>query len=456
MGSNQGDIKSVYDIGEKIGTGGYGTVFQAIHKGSNEKRAIKKIMKSRIRNPERLTTEIEVMKLADNPYIAKLFEVWEDSRFIYLVMEYCLGGDLWSYIKKKGSLSEKEAANIFHDLLSGINYLHGNNIAHRDLKPENLLFVDENLSDSFLKICDFGISKLCSSSTPKMLSRVGTPLYIAPEVLNGTGYSFACDIWSCGVILYVFLSGTPPFFAASEGKIMEKIRNGTYDFKKSIWASISDSAKDLIKNMLIVNPQDRLTVEQALNHPWILNNQLLSDSPLPIDIHYLEEYTTGTRLRKAILLCVASQCSDQDIKNLRDIFVRLDTNNDGTLSFAELQAGISKLSTVDVQIETLLKEMDINNSGRVDYTEFLASTIEENIYLQEERLNNSFKIFDADNNGKISAVELRELLGKEGFSHQPEFWENLIHESDRNNDGEIDFSEFLELMRSGPMNNLLD
>ena len=195
VGANQGDIKTAYDLGKMLGDGAYGQVFLATHLITNQVRAIKKIPKNRIKHPERLQTEIDVMKVADHPYIVKLFDVWEDDRYIYLVMECCNGGELFNHIIKKKRLSEREAAGLFHQLLTAVNYLHQNNIVHRDLKPENLLFSSTPCESSPLKLCDFGLAKLCVNTSEKsMMSKIGTPFYIAPEILNGTGYDFSCDI----------------------------------------------------------------------------------------------------------------------------------------------------------------------------------------------------------------------------------------------------------------------
>lgn len=446
VGASQGDIRTEYDLGKMLGDGAYGQVYLGTHKTSNQVRAIKKIPKNRIKHPERLETEINVMKISDHPYIVKLYDVWEDERYIYLVMECCNGGELFNHIIKKKRLSEREAAGLFHQLLTALNYLHQNNVVHRDLKPENLLFASEPCETSPLKLCDFGLAKLCQNPTKVMTSKIGTPFYIAPEVIAGTAYGFSCDVWSCGVILYILLSGYPPFFGNTESRIFEKIRTGAYDFKRPEWNSVSESAKDFIRNLLVVNADNRFTLAQALSHPWIAANETLSDVPLSIDIENLTEFTNSTRLRKVILLCIASQCSDRDIQNLREIFISMDTNGDGTLSFPELQSGIARIPTLNISIENLMREMDIDRSGRIDYSEFLASTMDKNIYMQEERLYSAFKIFDKDGSGKISSNELREILGKEGFSRREEFWSDLIQESDTNKDGEIDFKEFLGLM----------
>jgi calcium-dependent protein kinase len=454
IGNNNGDIKAAYNFGKMLGDGAYGQVFSATHIITNQTRAIKKISKSRIKHPDRLQTEINVMKLSDHPYIVKLYEVWEDERYIYLVMEFCTGGELFNHIISKKRLTEKEAAGLFHQLLAALNYLHQHEIVHRDLKPENLIFSGDPESGSPLKLCDFGLSKFCTSPSAKMMSKIGTPFYIAPEVLSNAGYSFSCDIWSCGVILYILLSGYPPFFGNTETRIFEKVRAGTYDFNRPEWSSVSESAKDLIRNLLVVDVNHRISLQQALAHPWITANETVPETVLSINIESLQDYSKGNKLRKVFLLCIANQCSDADIKNLRDVFIKLDVNGDGTLSLLELQQGISLIPGLDLRLENIMNEIDIDRSGRIDYTEFLASTLDKNLYLQEERLYSAFKLFDKDNSGKISATELKQVLDKEGFHHNDEFWANLIQESDINQDGEIDFNEFLELMNNKKLQDL--
>jgi len=446
VGASHGDIKTEYEFGKMLGDGAYGQVFLATHKVTNQVRAIKKIPKNRIKHPDRMETEINVMKVADHPYIVKLYEVWEDDRYIFLVLENCTGGELFNHIVKKKRLSEREAASIFQQLLTAINYLHQNNIVHRDLKPENLLFVSDPDSGSPIKLCDFGLAKLCGSTAQKMTSKIGTPFYIAPEILSDVGYGASCDIWSCGVILYILLCGFPPFFGRTENLIFQKIRGGTYDFNRPEWNSVSESAKDLIRNILVVNTENRFNMQQTLAHPWLASQEAVPDVPLEINVEALQNFTNSLRMKKLTLLCIASQSSDSDIKNLREAFIKMDSNGDGTLSFAELQTGISSASGVTLNLQTIMEEMDFDQSGRIDYTEFLASTLDKTVYMQEEKLYMAFKVFDKDGSGKISAGELREILGQQGGESNEEFWSSLIEECDVNHDGEIDFNEFLALM----------
>lgn len=452
VSSNPGDVKDSYDFGKKLGDGSYGSVFLGTHKVTGQVRAIKQIPKSRIRDPERMESEISIMRNADHPNIVKLYEVFEDPRFVYLVMECCSGGELFNHIIEKKQLSEKEAAHLFHELLSSIRYLHNSNIVHRDLKPENLLFGSNPNTGGILKLCDFGLAKIFTANDAAFRTRAGTPFYIAPEILTGTGYGKACDLWSCGVILYITLCGYPPFFARTDAGIMERVRMGRFNFDRSEWSSVTEQAKDLIRNLLVLSVDTRFTVEQALAHPWISDNDVLPDVPLPISIDSLRDFVGGDRLKKAVLMCIASQCSDADIKQLREAFVKLDVNGDGTLTLQELERGLASVDGLSANVETIMSSMDVDKSGSIDYSEFLAATIDRSIYLQEERLYAAFKTFDIDGSGKISSTELSSVLGRERIDLDQNFWEEIIKEADTNNDGEIDFHEFLELMSQRKLN----
>lgn len=195
------------------------------------------------------------MRNLDHPNIIKLYETFEDSRNIYLIMEMCEGGELFDRIIDKGHFTEVEARAIFLAIMQAINYCHSNGIAHRDLKPENFIFLSKH-DDSPLKVIDFGLSKNFVTDTSVMSTKAGTPYYIAPEVLAGK-YDQACDIWSSGVILYILLSGVPPFFGDTDPEILDMVKKGEFSFDIEEFEGVTESAKDLIKKM-ITKPDKRL------------------------------------------------------------------------------------------------------------------------------------------------------------------------------------------------------
>lgn len=250
-----------------IGQGQFGTVRKAIKIGESDSKpyAVKVIMKDKIQTDLKvLKTELESLMATDHPNIIKMYEVYEDTKHIYIVMEYCDGGELFDKIQLKQKFSEPEAARIMYKLLRAVSYLHSLNIIHRDLKPENILFKSKS-DDSEIKIIDFGLSKKCGEAET-MHSVVGTLYYVAPEVLEKK-YGHECDIWSLGVILYILLSGRPPF-EGQNVEVFTKIIKAEYDFESKRWKKVSKEAIDLIQKMMEHDKKKRISPVEALNHPW--------------------------------------------------------------------------------------------------------------------------------------------------------------------------------------------
>jgi calcium-dependent protein kinase len=393
---------------------------------------------------EKFTLEINIMIQADHPNIIKLYEVYEDNRYIFLIMEECSGGELFDRIieriNSKNMFTEKEAAAMFKQMMSAICYCHSQNICHRDLKPENLLFLN-NKSDSPLKVIDFGLSKIFTSKTEnKMTTKVGTAYYVSPEVLQGN-YDEKCDIWSSGVILYILLCGDPPFNGGNDNEIYRKIQAKKFSFPSHQWDKVSKDAKDLIKNMLC-DPSVRFSAEDVLNHTWVQNLAPNSEEViLNLNTQTLCNYKNTNKLQKAVLTFIASRLKDEEIRVLREIFTALDTNQDGTLTAEEIKSGISKIEGIDIDIDAIFNSIDTDGSGVINYTEFLAATIDQKIYLKEEKLYEAFKSFDKDGSGKISINEIKTVLGSSDDKLQ-----EIMNSFDTNNDGEIDYNEFLLMM----------
>lgn len=217
-----------------------------------------------------IKNEINIMKVVDHPNIVKLYEFFEDDENFYIIQEFCSGGQLFEAILKKKTFSENEAADIMTQLLSAIAHCHQRKIVHRDVKPENLLIDKMDHVDQeklIVKVIDFGIS---THFTPdqKLTLSIGTPYYVAPEVIEGQ-YNEKCDVWSCGVILYILLCGYPPFYGRDANSIYNKILKGEFSFNSKEWSSVSKAAKDLIKKMLQKLPTNRVSASEALSDAWI-------------------------------------------------------------------------------------------------------------------------------------------------------------------------------------------
>jgi len=225
----------------------------------------------------RLATEMEILKQVDHPNIIRLKEIIDTKNCLFIVTELVTGGELFDKIVELGQYTEHSAAALVSKMVSAISYLHDKNIVHRDLKPENLLLKDQS-DICEVKIADFGLSKIVGN-TIMMQTACGTPGYVAPEVLNATGYDKEVDMWSIGVITYILLCGFPPFYNENLPELFEQIMSADYDFPIDYWKDISETAKDFIRKLLVVDPKQRLTGKTALQHPWLTGsapNSILS------------------------------------------------------------------------------------------------------------------------------------------------------------------------------------
>lgn len=273
------NIFDVYDFKGELGRGEFSKVVKAVHKETGEEWAVKCIEKHEI-DSSRLATEVDILRKVDHPHIIQLKEFFDTPDTLYLVMELVTGGELFDKITKIGAYSEQTAAVLVANILSAVEYLHHMNIAHRDLKPTNLLLKDPS-DDTNVKIADFGLSKIIGENT-LLQTACGTPIYVAPEVLSGEAYDKEVDLWSVGVITYILLCGFPPFFddGSNMAGLFEQIMNGEFDYPDEYWAHVSEEAKDLIDNLLMVDPAARFTATQALQHPWLQG--AAKDTPLSV------------------------------------------------------------------------------------------------------------------------------------------------------------------------------
>uniref|UniRef100_A0A8C4QRU9 Ribosomal protein S6 kinase n=1 Tax=Eptatretus burgeri TaxID=7764 RepID=A0A8C4QRU9_EPTBU len=264
-----------YELREDIGVGSYSVCKRCIHKTTNMEYAVKIIDKSK-RDP---SEEIEILlRYGQHPNIITLKDVYDDGKFVYLVTELMKGGELLDRILRQKYFSEREASAVLQTVARTADYLHTQGVVHRDLKPSNILYVDESGDPESLRICDFGFAKQLRAENGLLMTPCYTANFVAPEVLKRQGYDAACDIWSLGVLLYTMLAGHTPFANGPDdtaGEILTRISSGRFLLSGGNWDSVSETAKDLVKRMLHVDPHQRLTAAQVLRHPWIsLRDQL--------------------------------------------------------------------------------------------------------------------------------------------------------------------------------------
>jgi calcium-dependent protein kinase len=450
---NTGRISDVYTLqNKKLGKGSYGSVMKGTHRSTGLTRAVKVISKSQMKNLTRFQQEIAIMKMMDHPNIVKLYETFQDAKNIYLVMELCGGGELFDRIIEAGQFTEVICATIMHQIVKAIYYMHENSVCHRDLKPENFLFMTkESIAKNHLKIIDFGLS--CQFAPGQVLTtKAGTPYYVAPQVLAGK-YDHLSDMWSIGVIMYVMLCGYPPFFGETDAEVLSKVRLGEYKFDAAEWKNISDDAKGLIRKLLKMNPKDRYTAEEALNHDWIKNKapkaKDVSLSAALVD--NLRGFRSQNKLKKAALHIIANQLSEDQIKTLREMFSKLDENGDGHVTAQELTAGMASagLKEIPPDLLQIMKDIDADGSGKIDYTEFLAATLDQKMYLQDSVCWAAFGKFDKDGSGDISLDELKLVLGDEDVQDVMAIKnaEEIMKQIDEDGNGTINFDEFMRMMR---------
>jgi len=315
-----------------------------------------------------------------------------------------------------------------------------------------LFTTKEPIEKTHFKVIDFGLA--CKFTADQVLTtKAGTPYYVAPQVLAGK-YDYSSDLWSLGVIMYVVLCGYPPFYGETDADVLAKVRLGNFSFAKADWKDVSDDAKELIKCLLRMNPRDRYTAEQALNHVWIKN---LAPKATNVSlkagmVDKLKSFQSQNKLKKAALHVIASQLGEKQIKGLRETFMALDHNGDGLLTAAEMKEGLEKagLKEIPEDLQKILEEVDSDGSGVIDYTEFLAATLDKKMYMNEDTCWAAFRIFDRNGDGKIDKTEISHVLNDGSVQAQAQRdMAEIMAEIDANGDGEIDFKEFMAMMKKG-------
>jgi len=450
----KGSFLQNYRMIKELGEGAFGKVFLVEHRTTHIRRAVKEIDKSKAEKSgaSKFIAEVEILSRLDHPHILKLNELYEDTLRYYVVSELLTGGELFDYVIKLGHLSEATAAKIMHQVLSGVTYCHQNGIVHRDLKPENLLLesTPQEGKEIIIKMIDFGTSSLFSSAT-HLHKKIGTPYYIAPEVLN-MDYTEKCDVWSCGVILYILLSGYPPFPGKSNEDIMRKVRIGQFHFNHSEFNTVSAEAKTLIRNMLVMDQRTRISAEAALQDPWITRHTAQGPLTSPLTLASLENlkhFRADEKLKQAALSFITSQLLTQEqTAQIRDVFRSLDRNGDGRLSKEELMQAYRQHNTEEQTqeiVENVMRKVDVDKNGYIDYSEFLAASISHQTLTSKANLDQAFHLFDKDGSGKISIQEVKEILGGDQ-QVSDSAWQQIMKEVDANSDGEIDLKEFISMM----------
>lgn len=428
-----------------------------------------------------LLNEIYVMRTLDHPYILRLYEVYQVKRKIWLITEYCSGGDLTSR-----KMEEARVTVVLEQILRAVSYMHRRGILHRDLKLENIMF-ESGAKDARIRLIDFGLSKTFDRAVQGRKA-IGTAYTLSPEIAKNENaeYTEKTEMWSIGVIAWILLAGDFPFLKeekdlSDKGKL-DKLLKANYSFGIT-WRGrgITESAKDFVRKCLKLKPEDRWTPKEALEYvqnTWMQaleeeadkyedkeskrvlematgpeqhrERKLSTDmDALGIGTEDIEAFCKAGLLKKTILTTLAHTMDREDVAHLREVFLMADTEETGTISLLELKEAFRKLDTNvdDETLERMFHGIDQDKSGQIHYAEFLAALAESQGLVTMERLAEAFDRIDSDGKGYISHDDLKEVLGDD---YDKDLVDEMIQEADFKKNGQVDYEEFLELMFGDP------
>ncbi|XP_054132499.1 calcium/calmodulin-dependent protein kinase type II subunit gamma isoform X6 [Melozone crissalis] len=292
-----------YQLYEELGKGAFSVVRRCVKKNSSQEYAAKIINTKKLsaRDHQKLEREARICRLLKHPNIVRLHDSISEEGFHYLVFDLVTGGELFEDIVAREYYSEADASHCIHQILESVNHIHQHDIVHRDLKPENLLLASK-CKGAAVKLADFGLAIEVQGEQQAWFGFAGTPGYLSPEVLRKDPYGKPVDIWACGVILYILLVGYPPFWDEDQHKLYQQIKAGAYDFPSPEWDTVTPEAKNLINQMLTINPAKRITADQALKHPWVCQRSTVASMMHRQEtVECLRKFNARRKLKGAIL-----------------------------------------------------------------------------------------------------------------------------------------------------------
>ncbi|KAK9093821.1 hypothetical protein Scep_025290 [Stephania cephalantha] len=440
-----------YELGREVGRGHFGHTCSArVKKGElkGQQVAVKIISKAKMTTAisiEDVRREVKILKaLSGHNNLVRFYDACEDASNVYIIMELCEGGELLDRILSRGGrYPEEDAKAIVLQILSVVSFCHLQGVVHRDLKPENFLFTTRE-DDATMKIIDFGLSDFIRPEE-RLNDIVGSAYYVAPEVLHRS-YSVEADIWSIGVITYILLCGSRPFWARTESGIFRAVLRADPNFDDTPWPTVSPEAKDFVKRLLNKDHRKRMTAAQALTHPWLRNGSYTV--PLDILIYKLvKSYLRSTPLKRAALKALSKALTEDELVYLRIQFKLLEPNRDGLVSLENFRMALLQNATdamKELRVADILNSMEALAYRRMDFEEFCAAAIStyqlEALEGWEEIASTAFEYFEEEGNRVISVEELAQEMNLGPTAH------SILNDWIRNSDGKLSFLGYTKFL----------
>ncbi|TYI99783.1 hypothetical protein E1A91_A13G041400v1 [Gossypium mustelinum] len=455
------ELKSKLEVKEEVGRGHFGYTCSAkFKKGEfkDQQVAVKVIPKSKMTTAiavEDVRREVKILRaLTGHSNLVKFYDAFEDHDNVYIVMEFCEGGELLDRILARGGkYSEDDAKTVMVQILNVVAFCHLQGVVHRDLKPENFLYTSKE-ENSQLKAIDFGLSDFVRPDE-RLNDIVGSAYYVAPEVLHRS-YGTEADVWSIGVIAYILLCGSRPFWARTESGIFRAVLKADPTFNEVPWPSLSSEAKDFVKRLLNKDPRKRMTAAQALCHPWIQNH---NDVKVPLDIlvfRLMKAYMRSSTLRKAALKALSKTLTEDELFYMREQFALFEPKN-GSITLENIKTALMKNVTdamKDSHVPDFLFSLNALQYRRMGFEEFCAAALSvhqlEALDRWEQHARCAYELFEKDGNRPIVIEELASELGL-GPSIPVHA---VLNDWIRHTDGKLSFLGFVKLLR-GPSSRAL-
>ena len=457
---SEADRDPLNDYQEKklLGEGSYGKVFLVNHKITGATRAMKVIQKVEDideNNVLEILNEINVLKKIDHPNIIKIFEFYIQEDNYYLITEYCGGGELFELVNDT-HFTESQVAYVMYQLFSAINYCHKMKIIHRDLKPENILLTKNNNNYLDIKICDFGTSQIFKKGDVQK-ETIGSLYYVAPEVLKKK-YNFKCDLWSCGIIMYILLTNKLPFAGRTDEEIITNIIYNKYNEKRL--SNCSEEAQELLSLLLEKNIEKRINAEDALNHKFFnthrvkdIYNEIKDQKQIEKFIDNIKHYKRKSILQETTIAYLVHNFPEmEEIVEACKLFNKIDLNDNGQITLNDFHVGLSLILGNDNLREDIVEifaNLDTNHDNYLGYEDFVRGAIDKNNLLNDKILEYAFKHFDKDNTGFITIKEIGNIYkGHIKFGDINEGLKKIIGEVGKDESGKITYEDFKTLMKN--------